>query len=123
MTAPTCPFVAGQTYRTRDGREALIYCTDAPEPWPIHGRIDGRPGSQCWGSGGAFNANALQSLGDLLPPAPPRIREKRWCNVQHDGTVRTYKTEADANYRAPASGLYARVAVPCELREIVEGGT
>ena len=121
MTAPTCPFVAGQTYRTRDGREALIYCTDAPEPWPIHGRIDGRPGSQCWGSGGAFNANALQSLGDLLPPAPPRVRERVYVNLCVHG--HTYYPDAAAAKSAWCADPKGRVAVPCELVEIVEEGT
>ncbi len=107
-------FEAGKTYRTRDGREALIYCTDAPGAYPIHGRI----GETLvrWNADGSFFA-VPGDCADLLPPEPPHIREKRWCNVTREGDLAIWKYESDA--RVMSVGC-TRIAVPCLLTEIVE---
>lgn len=34
-------------WQTRDGRDVVIYCTDAPGDWPIHGRINGDRMPEC----------------------------------------------------------------------------
>lgn len=67
----------------RDGREALIYCTDAPGDHPIHGRVHGFPYAHSWTAEGMCYSD-FRFRDDLVPPVPappPRIREKRWCNV------------------------------------------
>lgn len=35
-------------WQTRDGRDVVIYCTDAPGLCPIHGRVDGICRSLSW---------------------------------------------------------------------------
>jgi len=110
-----CVFKPGQTYKTRDGREALIYCNDAPGPYSIHGRLSGRiaswtpSGAAVVGSGGAP---------DLIPPAPPRIRERIWCNVYSNGPALHPAKEIALGLVAPG---VLRIAVPCMLIEIVDG--
>lgn len=44
-------------YRTRDGREVVLYCVDAPSDWPVHGRIiDAHATSVCaWTADGSFS--------------------------------------------------------------------
>lgn len=115
------PFKPGQTYRTRDGREALIYCTDAPGAHPIHGRIAGDPFAYSWTSAGRCYSN-FPHCDDLVPPTPPRIREKRWCNVTKEGYFIILASEEAARLDARITLIrHLRVAVPCELVEIVEG--
>ena len=110
-------FEAGKTYKTRDGREALIYCTDAPGEYPIHGRVAGDPDPNSWTGAGRYVSDTHgSSLRDLLPPAPLRIREKRWCNVWPGGWTFEYET-ADTARKVADRGCI-RVAVPCELVEI-----
>ncbi|MHB1310502.1 MAG: hypothetical protein ACYC3L_00700 [Gemmatimonadaceae bacterium] len=112
-------FEPGKTYRTRDGREALIYCTDAPGEYPIHGRVAGDPDPNSWTASGRYASDAHgSSLRDLLPPVPPRIREKRWCNVWPGGRAFEYETADAARKIVDRSCI--RIAVPCELVEIVE---
>ena len=58
-------FIAGQTYKTRDGREALIYCTDAPGDYPVHGRV-----GKCmrwWTLAGRHRLAAPDGDADLMP--------------------------------------------------------
>lgn len=116
-----CPFKAGQTYRTRDGREALIYCTDAPGDHPIHGRVHGFPYAHSWTAEGMCYSD-FRFRDDLVPPVPappPRIRGKYWCNVTREGHVIVWGSEESARQALFPEPI--RVAVPCELVEIVEG--
>ncbi len=110
----SCVFEVGKTYRTRGGRDALIYCTDAPGRWPIHGRV-GESVMRWYASGSFFEKPG--DCDDLLPPTQPRIREKWWVNVYPKGRVSYHLIEASARTRATDDAL--RIAVPCELVEIV----
>ena len=111
------PFKPGQTYKTRGGREALIYCNDAPGDYPVHGRID--TGVVTWTGSGCSSIGFAYSSSDLIPPAPPRIREMGWCNLWRDGSISFYRSQADAEY---AAGAYCiRTAVLCMVDEIVDG--
>lgn len=60
-----CDFEAGKTYPTRDGREAFIYCTDAPGCRPIHGRIGGMAAS--WDKNGRNFYKSPMNIDILLP--------------------------------------------------------
>lgn len=121
MTAETnlvSPFAADNTYKTRAGELAFIYCTNAPGPWPIHGRLGNS--IACWAANGSYwgNSSVNGATGrDLVRPALPPIRIQWWCNV-YPSTAYTYSTEEAARYNATAGAL--RIAVPCEMHEIVE---
>lgn len=63
-----CKFTAGETYRTRDGREARIYATDGGGEYPIHGAVPNKANWEmyCWRADGAF-CMSLHGA-DLMPP-------------------------------------------------------
>ncbi len=85
--APPCPFKPGQTYRTRDGREARVYATDANQDWPIHGAIKKDVGwlPETWTAAGA-NTTAATHPDDLMPPTRAVTQ---WLNIyRHAGEVR-----------------------------------
>ena len=109
---------AGKTYRTRSGEEALIYCTDAPGDRPIHGRVGTTICS--WRADGKNHPYGFDSDYDLPPFKPPRIRERRYCNVESNA-VFAYFSEETARREASPTAL--RTAVPCELIEIEEDPT
>ena len=111
-------FQPGKTYRTRSGDEALIYCTDAPGDRPIHGRVGTTICS--WRADGKNHPYGFDSDYDLFSLAPPRIRERRYCNV-YSNTVSAYFSEETARRGADPTAL--RIAVPCELIEIEEDPT
>jgi len=112
-----CVFEPGQVYKTRGGYEAKIYCTDAPGIYAVHGRIGGCIAS--WTPSGVTRVGET-SASDLIPPAPPRIRERWWCNVSKSGNVCAFRTPATAAHFALADKPQ-RTAVPCMLIEIVDG--
>ena len=115
MTHPA--FIVGRTYKTRDGHEALIYRTDAPGPYPIHGTIsEGLPTS--WTRDGHFNEHMPGSPDDLLPVASERIHRKVWATIQSDGGVTVHTVEKAARLYAAQQGGRG-VVVPCLLIEIV----
>jgi hypothetical protein len=64
-----------KTYRTRDGREARIYATDAGGSFPVHGSVLGTDGiwdQHSWkldGSSTGFGAASRRPL-DLIEVVP-----------------------------------------------------
>lgn len=58
-------------YRTRDGREVVIYCVDAPGGYPVHGRIEGVSLPQHWGIDGSRDPHTSRPNPlDLLEVSP-----------------------------------------------------
>jgi len=105
---------AGKTYKTRGGKDAFVYCVDAPGEYPIHGRVDNL--FRCWTANGKW-INHVEDDNDLMPPAPPRISQTVWVNVHKDGLI-IYTSKSHANLTDPVFTI--RHAVPCRLEEIVE---
>ena len=58
----------GAHLRIRDGRKVVIYCTDAPGKFPIHGRITNEYCPFAWNIDGLCS-NGRYSM--ALIPAPP----------------------------------------------------
>ena len=115
-----CVFKPGQTYCTRDGR--LAFVGYERNGW-LFGDIDSvayrwRASDGRWAS----CVHGEPSSADLLPPAPPRIREKQWCNVYSHGCVVGFASLEGARDAADDSRTTPqRTAVPCLLIEIVDG--
>lgn len=63
--------------RTRDGREVVIYCTDAPGDYPIHGRVEGEDSPRGWTLTGAWNIFANISSDLINVPEPVEV----WVNI------------------------------------------
>ena len=98
--------------KTRDGCDVVIYCTDAPGHWPIHGRVDGLPAPCCWRVDGTYSPVGFSSVGlnlsnyDLVNA---KQRKEAWVNVypieDHSAVAIVsdgYKTEAKAKANAGA---------------------
>ena len=112
-----CVFKPGQTYCTRDGR--LAFVGYERNGW-LFGDIDSvayrwRASDGRWAS----CVHGEPSSADLLPPAPPRIREKVWVNTYATTGAIVHHSETSARDSMWYSAL--RTAVPCMLIEIVDG--
>lgn len=57
--------------QTRDGRKVVIYTTEAPGTWPVHGRIEGTMEPWCWGRTGTFGI--APSPCDLINTPPKMV--------------------------------------------------
>jgi len=56
-------------YRTRNGREVVLYCIDAPGRFPVHGRVEdefGNSAIKSWLSDGKYCANSPTGGYDLI---------------------------------------------------------
>ena len=87
-------FEAGETYRTRDGREARIYATDGSTDYPIHGAVKMAGGwvPKTWLLDGKFIDSSLRANCDLLPP-----KKQVWVAVYRNpnGAVRSTVLQSD----------------------------
>lgn len=94
-------------YRTRDGRDAIVLCNDAPGDYPLVGYIIGE-GARSWtpcGSGGS-----VARSGDLMPPEPEQV--VRWVNLYRNGFSVHHETYRDALESCDRPGdLVARARV------------
>jgi len=91
-------FTPGE-YLTRDGRKAVVLCTDAPGTLPIVGYIvdaDGESVGGSWmGNGRVYNGATRRS--DLMPPAPAAPEAVvRWVNHYHGKDGRAHLTLKEA---------------------------
>ena len=93
---------------TRDGRAVVIYCTDAPGLWPIHGRIQDHSEPRSWHANGRY-WSAGETCFDLINvPQPKRVW---YFNVYEDKcAIGGYLTRASADKLA-APGRIACVRV------------
>lgn len=93
-------FNPGETYKTRDGREARVYAVDG-EDWSIHGAVIWGGGwrIQSWMSDGC--SSYTESADDLMP-----TKRELWVNVHKwkDGmiTLRNHNSKRDAELYADA---------------------
>lgn len=97
------PFKAGETYRTRDGREVRIYATDGGGEWPIHGAFRGNDGEwqiERWTAKGCEYEQTNPSAFDLMPPAPKPLKGECWLNVDADGFIVGHRSRAKADVSA-----------------------
>lgn len=69
---------------TRDGRKVTIYYTEAPDEYPIYGRIKGAPEPSYWRRNGTYLTIGGESNRDLIQP-PRQFKYERWVNVYEDG--------------------------------------
>lgn len=116
------PQPAGAT--TRDGRMVVIYRTDAPGHFCIHGVVmhgDGGWTPATWTSNGSLSPGCTRGL-DLVQPEPPRFRHERWVNVWREGGIGDFfdtKQEADEWALRP-DGISDPDRIAC-IRIVIEG--
>jgi hypothetical protein len=72
MTEETkTPFKAGETYRTRDGREAVVEKIRLGDRYPVKGRVSDK--AECWTLDGTYQLYFGPYALDLLPPVPEPV--------------------------------------------------
>ncbi|MDD2775484.1 MAG: hypothetical protein PHU06_05985 [Gallionella sp.] len=114
----TTIFEPGKTYKTRDGRNALIYCVDAPGDFPVHGRTDDGY-VKSWTLEGDCMTFSTNGSADLMPPEPERIDQVVWVNVYDSIYIINHAIHLDeASASRMADPQVKRLAVPCRLVEI-----
>lgn len=69
--------VAGNTYRTRDGRTATIFATNAAGDQPVVGQISGETSTHRWFLNGSYSRNGLASDKDIVFT----VEVKRYANI------------------------------------------
>lgn len=72
----------GKTYRTRDGREAIVYATNGAGDYPVHGAhmtVDGWHIAVWTADGFQFLSRNQHDL-DLIE-VKPRIKRELWVNL------------------------------------------
>lgn len=98
----------GKQYRTRDGREVRIYCTDAGGSWPVHGSYyvesESRWAHVTWDINGFFDTPDEENNRDLIE-VPERV--SRWHDWVHYRLG--YDTRAGAEASARANGQPASI--------------
>ncbi|MFA6134687.1 MAG: hypothetical protein WC869_11795 [Phycisphaerae bacterium] len=115
-------FKAGETYRTRDGREARVYATDGADNYSIHGamRLEQGWASMTWTAAGVHCiSDHNPSNADLMPPAPKPLEGERWMNIYpNDRASFGYHDER----RAHLNARYGRIAcIRIDLSQHHEG--
>lgn len=71
-------------YKTRDGREAVVLCDDAPGDWPLIGYIVARgEAAHCSWTASGLATKWPGSPSDLIPPAPEQV--VRFVSLYADG--------------------------------------
>ena len=77
-------FKPGETYKTRDGREARVYAVDGRGDFSVHGAIldkDGWSPAE-WTKSGRHYGPEMVGPYDLMPP-----KRELWVNVYDSGAV------------------------------------
>lgn len=100
---------------TRDGLEVVLYCVDAPGPYPVHGRVEGVHLPSSWGLHGTVQPGG-HPHNNLIQP-PRRFKYERWVNVYEDGWTPMSDTRAGADLAATPK----RIACVKIIIEGVEG--
>jgi hypothetical protein len=94
--------LAPGTYKIRDGRKAVVLCSDAPGSWPIKGYVvhdsDGST-ARGWSRTGTVDSNPLQQndhdlIGPWAEPKPPlTVTKDLWLMLWSDGAIITTDRE------------------------------
>ena len=108
---------------TRDGRKVSIYYTDAPDEYPIYGRIEGAVAPTYWRRDGTYSLHSRRLSGGDLIQQPRRFRYERWVNVYPYGVGGyNYNTREDADQGCVESSRIAciKIIVECEEGEGLE---
>lgn len=94
MTQPEFDLDCPHGWQTRDGRDVVIYCTDASGPIPIHGCIDGIWQSRSWDEDGKIKYPNDDHNFDLINrPAPvvcvpmDKLHDAVFSHTTHDGYI------------------------------------
>jgi hypothetical protein len=108
----------GKKYKTRDGQDVRLYCTDAGGKYSVHGAINngGDWVVVCWTESGDLIGTGPASGSDLVE-VKPKVKVDCWLNI-YPGAVslpHTTKTQADEG----ASGC--RIACIHIEREVEHG--
>lgn len=107
-------FKPGETYKTRDGREARVYAVDGRGDFSVHGAIldkDGWSPAE-WTKSGRHYGPEMVGPYDLMPP-----KRELWVNVFRDNGTHVWfrawdnKQEADFQERDISSTRIARIRV------------
>jgi len=94
-------FTPGE-YLTRDGRKAVVLCTDAPGGFPLIGFIPSIKGNDvvipmAWDEKGSVSGGLGGEGVDLMPPAPAAPEAVvRWVNHYHGKDGRAHLTLKEA---------------------------
>jgi hypothetical protein len=107
-------------YRTRDGREVLIYSTDTGHGFDqVHGAIKEVHGWEmsAWGHNGMKDVSGIrQTLNDLVE-VKPRIKRTYWANIYGTGlTYHDTKEEAN-NFQMGPILACVKIEIDCEEGE------
>ena len=103
-------FKPGETYRTRDGREARVYAVDGGGSHPIHGAIKTDFGweSENWRENGSVYSSEPRGQADLMPP-----KRELWVIAPKDfkNGDRMYGYTSSDDAIDGMNGLYGRWAM------------
>lgn len=108
-----------KTWTTRDGRKVVIYCTDAPGEYQIHGRIvdeDDEPPVSWTAAGRLLDGCSARLDRDLISPRKT-IKVDFWVNVYPDNCPCTHLTKESADKESYSK----RIACKHIVLEVTEG--
>lgn len=98
MTTPQFTIDWPYGWHTRNERDVVIYCTDAPGAYPIHGRISDGFLARSWDIEGRSSAVGVDD-DDLINRAAPTVSVP--VDKLHDGGV--YLSAPNGSYIATAA--------------------
>jgi hypothetical protein len=110
----------GKEYRTRDGREVILYTVSGSDDRrPVVGEyrisvLTWVPTS--WRKTGIWWSDNRKSRYDLIEVKPVRVFE-RWVNIHQDGSSSSYRKREDADAFATEMGRIACLHIRQEYRE------
>lgn len=100
--------------RTRDGRKVVIYCTDAPGDFPVHGRVDQHKHPLSWSLDGS---PSCAYFGFELYQSTKRGRVEGWVNVYSNGLSDMWPTRDAADRYTFARIACVKVSIEYEEGE------
>ena len=108
----------GKEYKTRDGREVVIFATNGRGEHPVIGQILYKNGEwelSTWTADGFVYSNCSLSPGDLIEVKPTRVFEA-WVNVYVNGARPHYCSRQEAD-RYRGEGCRACLHIRPEYHE------
>lgn len=115
LNVEKCPFVVGEMYKTRDGRDAECVALR-----PRAGHVIFAIQDEASEYSGSWPLNGIlypdtESCDDILPPKPKVV--ERWVAVYSDGVKyavgsHTYESYEQARFVCPNAHSYHKIEVP-----------